>query len=195
MTISPKICTVDGCDTKTLCRGYCNRHYLQMQRHGRILEKTIYEKRPAIIEGTVCKLPLGFSDEYALVDESFSYLDVYKWSKGANGYPQANIGGKTTVLHWVILQGEGVTDHINRNKLDNRCSNLRVCTPSQNSANIQSPGSKSGFRGVHAYGVGGKWFVKVSTKYCGSFDNIIDAAKEYDKRAIERWGEYAILNF
>lgn len=195
MTISPKICTVDGCDTKTLCRGYCNRHYLQIQRHGKILEKTIYEKRQAVIDGDTCKIPLGFSDRFTLVDVKYKYLDKYKWSVANTGYAQANVDGKTTLLHKIILTNNGIVDHINRNKLDNRSSNLRICTPSQSAANTSNVANKSGYRGVYYQTQNKKWCVSVAGVYGGSFKSAVKAAKEYDRLALERWAEYAVLNF
>jgi len=166
-----------------------------MQRHGKILKKTIYEERRSVIDGGICKIPLGYSDKYTLVDTKYEYLDKYKWSIAKTGYAQANVEGKTTLLHKIIMPDNGIVDHKNRNKLDNRDSNLRICTPSQSAANTSNIASKSGYRGVAYHVKNNKWCVSVAGKYSGSFKTAIEAAKKYDKLALERWGEYSVLNF
>ena len=68
-------------------------------------------------------------------------------------------------------------DHINRNKLDNRRSNLCVVTPLQNSQNR----SCSSFRGAHYDSSRNKWVAKVSVNnrqlYLGRFDTRKEAAE------------------
>ena len=44
--ICPPTCCVDGCETKYLASGCCNRHYKQIQTYGRLLtEEEIHERR------------------------------------------------------------------------------------------------------------------------------------------------------
>lgn len=55
-------------------------------------------------------------------------------------------------------------DHINGNVLDNRRSNLRFSTPSQNMANRRLPkNNKSGIRGVQKT-ASGKWYCGINFK-------------------------------
>lgn len=71
------------------------------------------------------------------------------------GYLRASINGKFYHLHrlvWFYSTGAwpiGVIDHVNRDRADNRISNLRDVTHPQNCMNIAPrKGNSSGFRGV-----------------------------------------------
>lgn len=88
-------------------------------------------------------------------------------------------------------------DHINGNNLDNRIDNLRLCEHSQNLCNKrqQSNNNSSRFKGVSWNKNAQKWEVHASHEYLGLFANENEAALAYDKRAKEKFGEYARLNF
>lgn len=82
---------------------------------------------------------------YALVDNDKAWLSCYKWYHSNKGYAVrgGSRSGKTFIValhHAVIgypLKGE--VDHINRNPLDNRQCNLRICSRGLNSANRVNP--------------------------------------------------------
>jgi len=94
-----------------------------------------------------------------------------------------------------------VIDHINHNGLDNRRANLRLATRQQNSWNIKKrPGKKSSqFKGVsfckrdkrwEAYIIYGKKHI-----FIGRYDDEETAARAYDTKAKELFGEFAYPNF
>lgn len=112
------------------------------------------------------------------------------------------INGILGSLHRFILNTpDGLyTDHINNDKLDNRKSNLRVCTQSENMANVLPIKNKSSkYKGVYLNKRENKWYVQARFKnkrvFIGIFDDEIEAAKAYDKKALELFGEFAKLNF
>jgi hypothetical protein len=84
-------------------------------------------------------------------------------------------------------------DHINRDVGDNRISNLREATRSQNMANAKrKTNSRSGFKGVIAEG--SKWRAYLGgyrTKYLGLFDTPEEAHAVYLAAATARHGEFA----
>lgn len=102
------------------------------------------------------KLPLS-QGKYALVDdEDFEFLNKWHWSYSrhhtSGGTVLRNDKGKMIKLHRQIMgakSGQQV-DHINRDRLDNRRSNLRFCDNSQNRANSKiRKDNQSGYAGVH----------------------------------------------
>ena len=154
--------------------------------------------------------------QVALVDDAdFDYLNQWKWRFVADkrnpqytGYALRNImvGGKETTIrmHREILglvSGDGLcADHINSNGLDNRRTNLRICVASQNQANRgKQKNCKSGFKGVSWNKSNRKWvsLIQVLGKhiYLGGFDCKINAARAYDEKAKEVFGEFARTNF
>jgi len=89
-------------------------------------------------------------------------------------------------------------DHANRDKSDNRKENLRMATPSQNSANsVRATRSKSGFRGVtlEKRNLTKKYICHIAGKSLGRFKTATEAAKAYDKEAKNKYGCFAVLNF
>jgi len=131
----------------------------------------------------------------------------YAWCSPNTTYVQAprrrTDGTRTSVyLHRLLLDPpEGMQiDHINRDGLDNRRTNLRVCTGSQNNANSPpKPGCSSEFKGVSWHKQNAKWQAHGRDAtgkklYLGLFTAEHAAARAYDAHAESVWGEFAWLN-
>jgi hypothetical protein len=144
----------------------------------------------------------------AIVDAKwYAYLSQWPWHLDKKGYVRCSdysIGTlKTLKMHRIVL---GLTnpkmqgDHINRNKLDNRTINLRIATNQQNKHNsikMNTKNSTSKYKGVYWHKANSKWVAAIADKgkrHIGTFDTEIEAAKAYNAKAIELFGEFARIN-
>ena len=94
----------------------------------------------------------------------------------------------------------GDAEHENRDKSDNRWSNLRDASRSQNSVNVAVKASnKSGFIGVHWDRARQRWHAQIRVegrkKNLGRYLDPVVAARVYDAAAVAQFGEFAELNF
>ncbi len=116
-------------------------------------------------------------------------------------YRCGNIFNQTHQAHrviWAIFYGswpESEIDHENLDKLDNRISNLRIATRTENLRNIRRFSSNtSGYKGVSRERRTGKWVARISTgkeyKHLGSFLNKEDARAAYVDAAIRYHGGF-----
>jgi len=155
---------------------------------------------PEPVEGAK-QIPLA-DGVYAYVDASdYEWLSRYNW-RLQNGYAARRDKARTSYMHREIARPpKGMTvDHINHNKLDNTRINLRVCTHQQNvHNNAKHAGSSSRFKGVGYNREKHKWFAKAYFEgkriWLGYFDDETEAARAYDAKAVELFGEFAHLNF
>ena len=140
---------------------------------------------------------------FILIDDGdFDRASQHSWPLNAQGYPHATINGESVTLHtWLVgaQKGEEV-DHKNHNTLDCRRENLRRCTKSQNMANMRTPRSNTtGFKGVTLDKRVGRYTARIKVNqhhmHIGNFATAKEAARAYDEKALEYFGEFAWLNF
>lgn len=111
----------------------------------------------------------------------------------------------SVILHRLIMNfpKNREIDHINGNGLDNRKSNLRICTRFENGKNRKKSSlNTSGFYGVHLSKDGKRkkrWTSMIRVggkkKYIGRFFTKTEAAIAYDEQAKKYHGAFATLNF
>ncbi len=147
--------------------------------------------------------------KYAIVDvEDYESLNSVKWHAVENyntwyAYRSERINGKnrSIQMHRKIINPpeDKIVDHVNHNGLDNRKANLRLVSHEQNVWNNrkQKRINSSQYKGVTKKS--SKWEVCIRHKgkyvYLGRFDDEQAAARAYDAKAKELFGEYACLNF
>lgn len=165
----------------------------------------------------VKRIPLT-QGQFAIVDsEDFDRLNRYKWRTQYSDYTcyairQVYIIGLYDITHaplrpktftvtmarqilGLCIDDPRVVDHRDHDGLNNRRSNLRRCTRQQNRWNSRKMTREtlSRYKGVcFQYG---RWVAAIGGSHIGTYDTECVAAKAYDEKAVELFGEFACLNF
>ena len=144
----------------------------------------------------------------ALVDdEDYELVSGIPWSATNNGrgdrwyavHRSQRFGNLR--MHRLILNAPDhlQIDHVDGNTLDNRRSNLRLATRSQNGANRRlSKNNTSGFTGVTWNKNWQKWEAQIKVRgerlALGGFASPEEAAAVYNRVALAHFGEFARLS-
>lgn len=123
----------------------------------------------------------------ALVDDTdFEWLNDWTWRRDDHGYASTTIMSKSIRMHRLVMDFPvSITDHINRDRLDNRRSNLRTVTAQESSLNRNLfKNNASGHKGVHKFR--NKWMAQLRRNgqaiYLGLY-----TTKEEAVRAVAQW--------
>lgn len=166
-----RCCRVQNCKRMDIvAKGYCNKHYYQIWKHGEISERTIYTPNEIIDYGDCVGICLCNKKQEkvaeALADKSdLELIKKYKWhlSHGYATTMRSKIGTKT--LHQILFPENKETDHINRNPLDNRRCNLRRCSHQENKMNVKIyKNNSSGVPGVWWDSKNNKWISSIQAR-------------------------------
>lgn len=143
---------------------------------------------------------------FALIDyDDLSLIVGHRWCAAANGYAvratQRNGDHKRFYMHRIIANAmpDEQVDHINGNRLDNRQSNLRICSHHQNNMNRNiGRANTSGYKGVVWHKRAQKWMAQSKSNgqraYLGLFETKEEAAAAYNVFAREHFGAFAKIN-
>lgn len=143
--------------------------------------------------------------KFALVDdEDYEFLMQWKWHFQARGYAvraSERPIQKKIWMHRVINNTPDAmqTDHIDGNRLNNQCVNLRTVNNACNQMNRKkSPNKSSVYKGVCFDVKNKKWEASIKTDgkkiSLGRFTSEILAAKAYNASAIKYFGIFSNLN-
>lgn len=144
-------------------------------------------KNKIIIKADHAEIEL-FSTKHGVKNTIIDLEDVdkcknYRWFFVLDGntfYSYAHKGSTTIKLHRLIMDAPTkiVVDHINRDGLDNRKINLRLCTQKENIRNSKLyKNNSSGYKGISF--IRNKWrsriFIEGKDKHLGLFDTLEEA--------------------
>ena len=153
------------------------------------------------------RIPLTQGKFTIVDDEDYEYLNQWKWSAKWNNktksfYAVTYNKRKCIYMSRLVMKAteEMQVDHIHHNGLDNRKSNLRICTQGQNMLNKKKyRNSFCNYKGVSIGNNNDKYRAVIGVNkriiHLGYFDKEIDAAKAYDEAALKYHKEFANLNF
>lgn len=159
----------------------------------------------------ITRVPLGGArgaGRFAIVsDEDAERVLAFGWYLGANGYVARRRrkseapGGRLVYLHRFVLglseKRKPEVDHVSGDPLDNRRSNLRKATRSQNVANSRTRASRR-YKGASFDAERGLWIASICVERrqiaLGRFVSETDAARAYNDAAVTYFGEFARLN-
>ena len=148
------------------------------------------------------KIKLTREKEAIIDNEDYKELSKVKWHFNSDGYARRGVkrNGKVTTywMHREIMKTpKGMeTDHINGNRLDNRKSNLRICTRAENLRNRKTNyNTFSGIKGAH-WNKNSKMFhssikIKGQSIFLGQFKTKEEAGNVYKIKAQELFGAFA----
>ena len=192
-----KKCSIEGCTNRSNTKGYCVTHHRMLKLDG-VIHRTNRDPNEMIHITPYYEIHLysskGVTIGKTYIDE-VDYLTIkeHKWYLGQRGYATTRINNKLVLLHQLLV-GKQI-DHKDRDPLNNRRSNLRVCTQKQNTHNSgPTKNSSSRYKGVSRIRNSEKWEARIKDIHLGRFSSEKEAAIVYNIAAIEHFGDYAYLN-
>lgn len=130
----------------------------------------------------------------------FARIGSVAGADNGDGQIRISIAGVKYVAHrlaWLYMTGEwpdGLVDHRDMNRSNNRWANLRLANKSQNMANRSAPSNNtSGAKGVSKHSQYDRWVAQAGGRYLGVFKTQDEAVVAYRDAAPEIYGDFARL--
>ena len=196
-------CKCEWCEVTDLPEGkdYCDRHLNQIKRLGEV-KRSYRDMNDIIVEDDIAKIIIREKLSQEIINEVIIDSDdvekckIHKWYINPKGYVKSRVSKEKEIfIHRLINDTpDGFeTDHINRNKLDNRKENLRTVTTQENAWNKgTSSATKSGKRGVRKRKEYEGWTAMISkanVQYgLGTYPTFEEAVIAREKAEIELYG-------
>lgn len=151
-------------------------------------------KNNYVIEGNLVRIFfLNCADSFICDLKDLEKAKTYTWRKDKDGYAVATINRKAVSFHIFLLgRKEGLEiDHKNRDKLDNRRSNLRFVSHLVNMRNTKLTKSKTvGVSQRYGHYVA-SIHIDCKTKHLGCFDTEEEAIQARKQAEFFYWGKQA----
>jgi hypothetical protein len=179
---------------------YCRKHYDHMRLYGHCKERTIFDRNEIINCGDYSEIILYNLDQTekarAIIDtEDVDKISKYKWNLGSHGYAVCTVLQRCLHTFLLDLTDDDIADHEDRNRLNNRKSNLRITDDLGNSANKEIPiSNNSGVMGICWDSINNKWIAGIKRDGVSKskrFKNFNDAVIQRLKWEKELFGEFA----
>ena len=168
-------------------------------------------KNPYTIDGDIVRIKLTKGQEAIIDLADMELVGQYRWytrKAPHTFYAETNVrqpDGRYKVLKMhrllcSVTPERPIVDHENHDGLDNRRTNLRPSTQTENNRNqtVRTP-MTSAFKGVYWYKAGRIWRsqIRIGSKPChlGGFISERDAALAYDQAARAYFCDFQVLNF
>lgn len=203
---------VEGCNAPHNAKGYCKVHYMRLKRTGslELQPNKRSTKNEWYIKDDYVELVItnrkGEKQTFLVDKDIYEEIKDYRWCYV--NYKNTHFYCKNVTLgylHRYVLglpknrTNDIVSDHINRNTLDCRRSNLRVCTIAENNLNQSiRKNCRSGVKGVHWNKRERAWKVEIKYKgqykYLGRYKDFEEAKKariDYELKHFKEFSPYA----
>lgn len=145
---------------------------------------------------------LSDGDRFKFDIEDFEKVITYRWyPSGEKNSDKACINNRRIYLHRYLMDASSgfEVDHIDRDRMNNCRSNLRICTHQQNQCNqYLQCNNASGVTGVRFYKARNKYVARIKFYgkdiHLGYYYNFVEAVQARDSGAKLLFGDFAVLN-
>lgn len=192
-----RICIVEGCGKKYWASGYCRYHVEMFYHRGEIVTRNRLSPNEIIINDNNCEIvlynTLGYEVGRTILDlQDKPLVENHKWYLDNSGYATTRISrNKQMRMHNILIPRENgkEIDHVDRNPLNNKRSNLRLCSHMENMWNAKRKNNKYGCVGIRPICDGNKWQATITSNYkryhLGTFKTKEEAIKARTIKEIE----------